>query len=84
MLRHEFVHVITVQQSGFNIPHWFTEVLAMLNEGYPPPSEWMELLARRFPSQLRTLATLDGGSIALPIRTIGSLPTAKVGFMRNT
>ena len=61
VLRHEFVHVITVQQSGFNIPHWFTEALAVLNEGYPPPSEWMDLLARRFPSQLRTLATLDRG-----------------------
>jgi tetratricopeptide (TPR) repeat protein len=61
VLRHEFVHVITVQQSGFNIPHWFTEALAVLNEGYPPPSQWMELLARRFPAELRTLATLDRG-----------------------
>ena len=61
VLRHEFVHVITVQQSGFNIPHWFTEALAVLNEGYPPPSEWMDLLARRFPNELRTLATLDRG-----------------------
>ncbi len=61
VLRHEFVHVITVQQSGFNIPHWFTEALAVLNEGYPPPSEWMDLLARRFPGQLRTLETLDRG-----------------------
>jgi tetratricopeptide (TPR) repeat protein len=61
VLRHEFVHVITVQQSGFNIPHWFTEALAVLNEGYPPPSQWMELLARRFPKELRTLATLDRG-----------------------
>jgi tetratricopeptide (TPR) repeat protein len=61
VLRHEFVHVITVQQSGFNIPHWFTEALAVLNEGYPPPSQWMELLARRFPGELRTLATLDRG-----------------------
>jgi tetratricopeptide (TPR) repeat protein len=61
VLRHEFVHVITVQQSGFNIPHWFTEALAVLNEGYPPPSQWMELLARRYPGQLRTLETLDRG-----------------------
>jgi tetratricopeptide (TPR) repeat protein len=61
VLRHEFVHVITVQQSGFNIPHWFTEALAVLNEGYPPPSQWMDLLARRFPGELRTLATLDRG-----------------------
>jgi tetratricopeptide (TPR) repeat protein len=61
VLRHEFVHVITVQQSGFTIPHWFTEALAVLNEGYPPPSQWMELLARRYPGQLRTLETLDRG-----------------------
>jgi tetratricopeptide (TPR) repeat protein len=61
VLRHEFVHVITVQQSGFNIPHWFTEALAVLNEGYPPPAEWMQLLARRYPNDLRTLATLDRG-----------------------
>jgi tetratricopeptide (TPR) repeat protein len=61
VLRHEFVHVITVQQSGFNIPHWFTEALAVLNEGYPPPSQWMDLLVRRYPSDLRTLATLDRG-----------------------
>jgi tetratricopeptide (TPR) repeat protein len=62
VLRHEFVHVITVQQSGFNIPHWFTEALAVLNEGYPPPESWNKLLANRVAQgKLRTLDTIDSG-----------------------
>jgi tetratricopeptide (TPR) repeat protein len=62
VLRHEFVHVITVQQSGFNIPHWFTEALAVLNEGYPSPTSWNQLLADRVAKgDLRTLETLDSG-----------------------
>jgi tetratricopeptide (TPR) repeat protein len=62
VLRHEFVHVITVQQSGFNIPHWFTEALAVMNEGYPPPELWNKLLAERVAKgELRTLDTLDSG-----------------------
>jgi tetratricopeptide (TPR) repeat protein len=62
VLRHEFVHVITVQQTGFNIPHWFTEALAVLNEGYPPPSSWDKLLVERLAKgNLRTLETIDTG-----------------------
>jgi cellulose synthase operon protein C len=62
VVRHEFVHVITVQQSRFNIPHWFTEALAVLNEGYPPPASWAELLAARMAKgDLRTLDTIDRG-----------------------
>lgn len=62
VLRHEFVHVITVQQTGFNIPHWFTEALAVMNEGYPPPASWNNLLAERVAQgKLRTLATIDSG-----------------------
>lgn len=62
VLRHEFVHVITVQQTGFNIPHWFTEALAVRNEGYPPPASWNALLADRVArDKLRTLETLDSG-----------------------
>jgi tetratricopeptide (TPR) repeat protein len=44
VLKHEFVHVINLQQTDFNIPHWFTEALAVLNEGYPRPQEWNDLL----------------------------------------
>lgn len=49
VLRHEFVHVITLQQTEFNIPHWFTEALAVRNEGYPRPQSWNEMLAKRVP-----------------------------------
>ncbi|MEX0679020.1 MAG: tetratricopeptide repeat protein [Pirellulales bacterium] len=44
VVKHEFIHVINLQQTDFNIPHWFTEALAVLNEGYPRPQEWNELL----------------------------------------
>jgi cellulose synthase operon protein C len=47
VVKHEFIHVINLQQTAFNIPHWFTEALAVLNEGYPRPADWNELLAER-------------------------------------
>jgi len=50
VLRHEFVHVINLQQTNFNIPHWFTEALAVHIEDTPRPQEWNEMLARRVPS----------------------------------
>jgi predicted Zn-dependent protease len=45
VLKHEFVHVINLQQTDFNIPHWFTEALAVLNENSPRPEDWNALLA---------------------------------------
>lgn len=50
VLKHEFVHVINLQQTNFNIPHWFTEALAVWNEGFPRPQEWNALLVQRVPS----------------------------------
>lgn len=49
VVKHEFVHIITLQQTGFNIPHWFTEALAVTSEGYPRPELWDKLLAERVP-----------------------------------
>jgi tetratricopeptide (TPR) repeat protein len=46
-LTHEMVHVITLQQTGFNVPHWYTEGLAVWTEGYPRSQRWNELLAAR-------------------------------------
>jgi len=46
-LRHEMVHVITLQQTDFNIPHWYTEGLAVWCEGCPRPQRWNTILARR-------------------------------------
>ena len=50
VLKHEFVHVINLQQTHFNIPHWYTEALAVLNEGYPRPQSWNDLLVERVPA----------------------------------
>jgi tetratricopeptide (TPR) repeat protein len=49
VLKHEFVHVLNLQQTNFNIPHWFTEALAVLNEDSPRPESWDRLLASRVP-----------------------------------
>ncbi len=47
VLKHELVHVITLQQTRFNIPHWYTEGLAVYFEDGPRPQRWNELLIRR-------------------------------------
>lgn len=57
VLRHEFVHVVNLQQTDFNIPHWFTEALAVRSEGFPRPPDWTTLLARRHAE--KTLFNLD-------------------------
>lgn len=49
VVEHEFIHVVNLQQTNFNIPHWYTEALAVLNEGYPRPQEWNEMLRERVP-----------------------------------
>ncbi len=64
VLRHEFVHVVNLQQTHFNIPHWFTEALAVQNEGYPRPQKWNELLLERVPKgKLFDLQTINTGFI---------------------
>jgi hypothetical protein len=47
VLKHEYVHVLNLQQTDFCIPHWFTEGLAVHSEGGPRPRSWNEILARR-------------------------------------
>jgi tetratricopeptide (TPR) repeat protein len=64
VLRHEFVHVVNLQQTNFHIPHWFTESLAVRLEDAPRPAEWDEILARRHASSsLFTLANINSGFI---------------------
>ena len=48
-LTHELVHVITLQQTHFNVPHWYTEGLAVWCEDCPRPQKWNELLLERVP-----------------------------------
>jgi len=62
VLRHEYVHILTLQRTGFQIPHWFAEALAVREEGVWLPPEWRKLLSRRHAvGDLFTLATIDGG-----------------------
>ncbi len=57
VLKHELTHVITLQQTDFNIPHWYTEALAVESEDSPRPQEWNKMLLERIPS--RKLLNLD-------------------------
>ena len=64
VMKHEFVHVLTLQQTNFNIPHWYTEALAVRSEGYPRPVEWNALLLDRVPrGELKNLDNLSMGFI---------------------
>jgi cellulose synthase operon protein C len=64
VLKHEFVHILTLQETNFNIPHWYTEALAVRSEGYPRPVEWNKLLLDRVPKgELKNLDTLSMGFI---------------------
>ena len=64
VLTHEVTHVITLQQTEFNIPHWYTEALAVESEGFPRPQEWNKMLLVRVPSRkLLNLDTINLGFI---------------------
>src|SRR5947209_1044131 len=58
VMKHELVHVITLQQTEFNIPHWYTEALAVESEGFPRPQPWNKMLVERVPTR-RKLLNLD-------------------------
>jgi tetratricopeptide (TPR) repeat protein len=64
VLRHELVHIFNLEQTHFLVPHWFTEGLAVINEGYPRPQPWNELLLERVPAgEVMDLDTIDLGFI---------------------
>lgn len=65
VLTHELVHVITLQQTNFNIPHWFTEALAVESEGFPRPQPWNVMLLERVPGRkgVLNLDTINLGFI---------------------
>jgi Flp pilus assembly protein TadD len=53
-----------LQQSRFNIPHWYTEALAVESEGYPRSEVWNRLLAERVPKgDLFNLDTINIGFV---------------------
>ncbi|HVU87255.1 MAG TPA: tetratricopeptide repeat protein [Pirellulales bacterium] len=64
VLKHEFVHVLNLEQTHFAIPHWFTEALAVRNEGFARPPSWNELLKERVPkNELFNLDTINLGFV---------------------
>lgn len=64
VLVHEYTHVVTLQQTDFNIPHWFTEALAVESENTPRPQPWNKMLLQRVPDRkLLNLDTINLGFI---------------------
>lgn len=62
VVKHEFSHILTLQETGFAIPHWFTEALAVRTEGNVFPDEWRRILLERSQKDdLFTLLTLNQG-----------------------
>jgi tetratricopeptide (TPR) repeat protein len=64
VLRHEMVHVFNLEQTGFKVPHWFTEGLAVGQENLPMPPDWHQLLRMRVASgELMNLDNIHLGFI---------------------
>ena len=62
VLRHEYVHTVTLEQTRNRIPHWFTEALATRLETRPRSWDSIQLLAQAFDSE--TLFDLDSINLA--------------------
>ena len=62
VLRHEFVHTVTLEQTRNRIPHWFTEALATRLEGKPRTWDTEQLLAQAIDTG--TLFDLDAINVA--------------------
>jgi tetratricopeptide (TPR) repeat protein len=64
VIKHEVVHIFNLAQTNYLVPHWFTEGLAVTNEGFPRPAPWNRLLLERVPAgKLLDLSTIDLGFI---------------------
>jgi tetratricopeptide (TPR) repeat protein len=59
VLRHELVHIFNLEQTNFLVPHWYTEGLAVSNEGFPRPPRWNELLVSHMPDKLLNLGNIN-------------------------
>ncbi|MEZ6067880.1 MAG: tetratricopeptide repeat protein [Planctomycetaceae bacterium] len=62
VLKHEYVHILTLQETDFNMPHWYTEALAVRTEGTLLNEQWQKLLLNRVPAgDVFTLQTVNSG-----------------------
>src|SRR5207237_5932194 len=57
VLRHELIHIFNLDQTRFQVPHWFTEGLAVTYAGSVPPPIWTQMLAETL--QADDLLNLD-------------------------
>ncbi len=82
VLRHEFIHTVTLALTENRIAHWFTEGLATYGEDSPRSFSWCELLAgaiRR--DRLFTLDTVDWGFSRPKLPTDRALAYAQSEWM---
>jgi tetratricopeptide (TPR) repeat protein len=59
VLRHELVHIFNLEQTNFQVPHWYTEGLAVSNEGFPRSPTWNNILVAHVPDKLLNLGNID-------------------------
>jgi hypothetical protein len=62
VLRHEYVHTVTLEQTRNRIPHWLTEAAAVTMETAPRKYETCQMLAREL------AAALGGVPLAAEVR----------------
>jgi len=64
VMRHEYVHTVTLEQTKNRIPHWFTEACAVLQEENPRPWSSAQLLAQAYHNdKLFPLAEINWGFV---------------------
>ena len=62
VLRHEFIHTVTLALTHNRIAHWFTEGLAVYGEDSPRSFDWCQLLVETIRrDRLFTLESIDWG-----------------------
>lgn len=62
VVQHEFIHLVNLRQTSFNLPHWFAEGIATHMEGFPRPPSWNKLLRKRFlEKEMFTLENINLG-----------------------
>ena len=64
VLRHEFIHTVTLALTHNRISHWYTEGLAVHGEDAPRSSDWCRLLSEAIrQGRLFTLESIDWGFV---------------------
>ena len=86
MIRHELVHIFNLEQTKFQVPHWFTEGLAVRYEGPNiPPTLALTSSPRSSTTTTCSISTTScSASFARGRRSSGSRRTCKACCTSNT